>query len=171
MAKYLKNAKLRHGVLTVEVALIFSLVIVLGHFFLPENGLSEHVDKIINIVLGRVTSDTGDYSPSGSGVVPDLPQQEEVKDTTAVSVVKDAVQQNFADHGKKNDINFEDIIAVNIVETGGKREVYFQTKENGDWQTVNQFFQSGHNSENIIQTIMASEGHDLVVPGIYILKN
>lgn len=166
MNKYLKNVKLRLGVLTVEVALIFSLVIVIGHFFLPENGLMKHLDGIIDVVLGRVTADTGDYRPNGSGDVPEPPQGEEVKDPTALGSVQDAVRKQFEEkaNGHGNKVTYEGVTAVKIERQGEEYKVNFLI--NGKWEEINQYFSGGNSSQDIINNINGD-----VVPGIYYLKH
>lgn len=172
MAKYIKNVELRHGILSVEFALIFSLVIVIGHFFLPGNGMMKHLDGIIDVVLGRVTADTGDYKPSGMWE-PSEPTPEEPPtntDPTADGVVVEALREAFSGvHSKDNTIMYN-IIAVKIVSDGnGKRKITIQTNVNGGFQNLESYF-SGNGSDIISGIINGVPGGDTVKDGIYNVK-
>lgn len=163
MFKYLKNLKLRQGILTVEYGLILSFVITIGYFFLPGNGLEEKVDGVINVVLGRVSSDTGNYGPSGLGNVPEPPAQEENKNPMANSVVIEALKEAFrSDHCTNHDI-LNNIITVQI--QNGKIQI--QTNGSDKMQSVEKYFNHGNGSQTIMNIINGMDGGDTVKDGIY----
>lgn len=165
MNKYIKNVKLRHGILSVEVALIFSLVIVIGHFFLPENGMMKHLDGIIDVVLGRVTADTGDYKPSGLWEPPEpTPEEPPVnKNTQAKSVLIDALKEAFGrvECHKKDVLNT--ITEVQIDQEGN---ITFFTTNNNQPVPANSCFM-GKGSDIIMQIIRNKDSGDTVIPGRY----
>lgn len=147
--------KIKHkGALTVEVGLIFCLVIAIGYFFLPQNGLIQSMDRIVDKVLGRVTSDTGNYQPSGLGVVPEIPESHpEIKDPTALGIVRDAVRDRFSvqEYKKNQGDTFENIISVSIIEhENGTRELLFLSNTDGKWKTANSFFKQGHHEQELL---------------------
>lgn len=165
MNKYLKNVKLRLGVLTVEVALIFSLVIVIGHFFLPENGLMKHLDGIIDVVLGRVTADTGDYKPSGLWDKQEpTPEEPPVNnDTLAKSVLIDALKEAFdSPECHKPDV-LNTITEVEIDKDGNI--TFFTNNNDHKVQATSCFRRNGNHI--IMEIIKNKEGGDTVIPGRY----